>query len=195
MADTCILRGRTCDPRMWITRVSSGTTWSVVLLRYPGQGQTEVETGVGGDRGIERGSSWGLVQREGWKGHREQLATKFNSVAWAEESKQKVKIFIKTNHFHYNNLWIMNLICRFSKQQLGFIPNSVTRSWNSLKSMFSLLCSPSIAPFFPFPSISESLVQPMCEYGFLHPWSDWLSESNQSKTWLSLWVIHTHSSQ
>lgn len=47
MADKFILRRRACEPRMWITQVNSGTIWSVVLLCYPSQDQTERERETG----------------------------------------------------------------------------------------------------------------------------------------------------
>lgn len=93
---------------------------------------------------------------------------------------KRKNIFINPNHFHYNNLWIVDFICRFSKQHLGLIPNSVTRSWNSLKSSLPALHLFSISQF-------------LWELGAAHVWIwisaplEWLTQwiKSESKTWLN----------
>lgn len=91
VADKCILRGGAYELRMRITRVSSGTSCSVVLLCFPGQGQTEGETGGGRDRGIEKGVELRIMctRRDGRDIESNQQQ---NSIVWSDQkSRNKTK--------------------------------------------------------------------------------------------------------
>lgn len=170
-AITNIHRGRACETRMWITRVSSGTNWSVVLLCYLGQDHTEGKKG-----------DWdkGNVQRKVWEGQEERNWQQ-HFIVYNKSEQYSWKIYF----FHSNNPWNVDLISRFSA-------NSIRHS----KLCHNVLEEPEvnvlhIAPPQHYTYSSISPFGAACVWMWLYAPLEWLNQISQKPDCLCGWWTDT----